>query len=319
MTAKCAVATSEPLLLIAFNRPSDFAALVSRLREIQPRRIYVAIDGPREGNPEDATRVTQCRDLVSTIDWTQDVLTNFQESNLGCGQAVATALTWFFEHEERGIILEDDILPQPTLFDFCSELLDRYEDDEQVLAISGCNFVPPEHQSCPQDSYRFSRVPHIWGWATWRRSWDLYRFDMSNWASRLPNSRLWRVSGRSPAGFVFWRSIFDLMARKQVDTWDMQLVFEGMVRDMWTATSNVNLVDNVGFGPAATHTERRPRYLRPSENLTFPLSHPSVSVDEQADRWSREVVFEATTQGLISQGLRYIRQVTRATKDSHGN
>jgi len=315
MTAKCAVATSEPLLLIAFNRPSDFAALVSRLREIQPSRIYVAIDGPRAGNAEDANKVAQCRDLVSTIDWTQDVRTNFQETNLGCGQAVATALTWFFEHEERGIILEDDILPQPTLFDFCSQLLDRYEDDERVLAISGCNFVPPEHQSQPECSYRFSRVPHIWGWATWRRSWALYRFDMSDWTARLPNNRLWKVSGKSPAGFVFWRSIFDLMARKQVDTWDMQLVFEGMVRDMWTATSNVNLVDNVGFGESATHTERRPQYLRSSENLTFPLSHPPVEVDEKADGWSREVVFEATTRGLIGQGLRYIGQLTRSKGD----
>ena len=309
------MATSEPVLLIAFNRPTDFAALIARLRETQPPRVYVSIDGPRAGNSQDVVNVSHCRDVVSTIDWTDDVQTNFQETNLGCGDAVATALTWFFEHEERGIILEDDILPQATLFDFCSELLDRYEADERVLAISGCNFVPPEHQSRSQDSYRFSRVPHIWGWATWRRSWDVYRFDMSDWTSRLPNSRLWRVSGRSPSGFVFWRSIFDLMARKQVDTWDMQLVFEGMVRDMWTATSNVNLVDNTGFGEAATHTERRPQYLRRSENLTFPLSHPPVLVDEKADDWTRRVVFEATMKGLFSHGLRYIGQLTRSKKD----
>jgi len=315
MRAKRIVATSEPLLLIGFNRPDNFAALISRLREIEPSRIYVAIDGPRPGNSDDAIKVAQCRDLVSEIDWSAKVEVNFQEANLGCGLGVSTALNWFFAHEERGIILEDDILPQPTLFDFCSELLERYADDERVLAISGCNFVPPDQQSFPECSYRFSRVPHIWGWATWRRSWDLYRFTMTDWSSRLPNSRLWKVSGRSPAGFVFWRSIFDLMARQQVDTWDMQLVFEGMVRDMWTATCNVNLVDNVGFGEAATHTERRPQYLRASENLAFPLSHPPVAVDEKADAWSRRVVFEATTKGLVGQGLRYIRQLANSPRD----
>lgn len=307
--------TNEPVLLIAFNRPDEFTALIERLRETQPRHLYVAIDGPRAGNADDAINVSRCRDLVATIDWTQDVRTNFQEHNLGCGRGVATALNWFFESEERGIILEDDILPQPSFFDFCSELLDRFEDDDRVFAISGCNFVPPAHQSQPASSYRFSRVPHIWGWATWRRSWDLYRFDMSEWTTRMSNRRLWRVSGRSPSGFVFWRSIFDLMARQQVDTWDMQLVFEGMVRDMWTATSNVNLVDNIGFGGEATHTERRPEYLRPSENLTFPLSHPPVIVDERADGWSRQVVFEATTQGLIAQGRRYLEQKIRSKKN----
>jgi hypothetical protein len=138
---------------------------------------------------------------------------------------------------------------------------------------------------------------------------------MTDWSSRLSNRRLWKVSGRSAAGFVFWRSIFDLMARQQVDTWDMQFVFEGMVRDMLTATSNVNLVDNIGFGDAATHTERRPQYLRSSENVVFPLSHPPIAVDEKADGWSRQVVFEATTSGLVGQGLRYIRQLARSRKE----
>lgn len=301
------MATSEPLLLIAFNRPDHFAQLIERLRETRPQRIYVAVDGPRLNHPTDPERVQQTRDLIATIDWTTDVHTLTQETNLGCGQGVSTALTWFFAHEERGIILEDDILPKETFFDFCAELLDRYEDDERVLAISGCNFVPPEFQSRPRDAYRFSRVPHIWGWATWRRSWALHRLDMSDWRDRMGNRQLWEISGHSPGGFVFWRSIFDLMARDQVDTWDMQFVFEGMSRGMLTATSNVNLVDNIGFGGTATHTEVKPSYLRTSEEISLPTAPIVVEVDEKADGWSRKVVFGATTSGLVGQAVRYVK------------
>lgn len=301
------MATSEPLLLIAFNRPDLFRQLIERLRETQPQRIYVAIDGPRVGHPTDAQRVQETRDLIQTIDWTNDVHTLMQDTNLGCGLGVSTALSWFFDHEERGIILEDDILPRETFFGFCSELLDRYENDDRVLAISGCNFVPPEHQGDPHQAYRFSRVPHIWGWATWRRSWQLHSLDMSNWRSRMSTRQLWEVAGHSPGGFVFWRSIFDLMARNQVDTWDMQFVFEGMSRGMLTATSNVNLVDNIGFGGTATHTEVRPAYLRVSEEIRIPTTTVPVEVDEQADAWTRSVVFGATTSGLIGQGVRYVK------------
>ena len=298
---------SEPLLLIAFNRPDHFAQLIERLRETKPQRIYVAVDGPRSNHPTDAERVQQTRDLIASIDWTGDVHTLIQETNLGCGQGVSTALTWFFDHEERGIILEDDILPRTSFFDFCAELLDRYEHDERVLAISGCNFVPPEHQSHPRDAYRFSRVPHIWGWATWRRSWRLHSLDMSDWRDRMSTRQLWEIAGHSPGGFVFWRSIFDLMARNQVDTWDMQLVFEGMSRGMLTATSNVNLVDNIGFGGMATHTEVKPTYLRRSEEIALPTTPIAVQVDEEADVWSRNVVFGATTSGLFGQAFRYVR------------
>ena len=298
---------SEPLLLIAFNRPDHFAQLIERLRETEPQYIYVAVDGPRLNHPTDAERVQQTRDLIASIDWTGDVHTLIQETNLGCGQGVSTALTWFFDHEERGIILEDDILPRTSFFDFCAELLDRYEQDEGVLAISGCNFVPPEHQRHPRDAYRFSRVPHIWGWATWRRSWRLHSLDMSDWRDRMSTRQLWEIAGHSPGGFVFWRSIFDLMARNQVDTWDMQLVFEGMSRGMLTATSNVNLVDNIGFGGMATHTEVKPTYLRRSEEIALPTTPIAVQVDEEADAWSRNVVFGATTSGLFGQAFRYVR------------
>jgi len=298
----------EPVLLIAFNRPELFLQLIERLREFKPQRVYVAVDGPRIGNSADENQVEKTRSLIATIDWTEDVHTLIQSTNLGCGLGVSTALNWFFTHEERGIILEDDVLPQGTFFEFCTELLDRYEHDEQVLAISGCNFVPAAHQSHPEFAYRFSRVPHIWGWATWRRSWRLHSLDMSNWRDRMPTRKLWEVSGHSAGGLIFWRSIFDLMAQKQVDTWDMQFVFEGMVRDMFTATSNVNLVDNIGFGEGATHTQVKPPYLRRSEQIVLPTIPIPVEVDERADAWSRRIVFGATTGGLIGQGVRYLRQ-----------
>lgn len=301
----------DPLLLIAFNRPDQFKMLIDRLRRTQPSKIYVAIDGPRSDKPNDGALVQRSRDLVREIDWPAEIHTLFQDRNLGCGLGVSTAISWFFGNEERGIILEDDVLPQDSFFEFCSELMDRYADDDRVLAISGCNFVPPEHQDRPDLPYRFSRVPHIWGWATWRRSWLLHSLDMQDWRERLPNRRLWKATGKSFHGLIFWRSIFDLMASQKVDTWDMQLVFEGMARNMWTATSNVNLIDNVGFGELATHTHDRPAYLRPSEEMTFPLADVPVGVDEQADEWSRRVVFGATATGLVRQAFRYLRRASR--------
>ena len=302
------MSTTEPVLLIAFNRPELFEQLITRLRGVKPQRVYVAVDGARTDHADDRDLVRRTQLLAESIDWTTNVKTLFQPSNLGCGLGVSTALSWFFAHEERGIVLEDDVLPQPSFFDFCAELLDRYAEDERVLAISGCNFVPPEFQGDPAAAYRFSRVPHIWGWATWRRSWDLHELDMSNWRERMTLKRLWHVSGRSLSGFLFWKSIFDLMARKQVDTWDMQFVFEGMLRDMLTATSNVNLVDNIGFGSSATHTERRPDYLRESENIALPTAPVAVVVDDRADDWSRKAVFEASAQGIVAHGLRYLKR-----------
>jgi len=308
------VTVTEPILVIAFNRPDHLKILIDRLREVQPTRVYLAVDGPREGNEGEKHKVTECQEMLSDFDWDCDVTTNFQESNLGCGLGVSTAVTWFFENEERGIILEDDIIPDPSLFPFCAELLERYESDPQVFAISGCNFVPREHMSS-KGAYRFSQVPHIWGWATWRDRWALYQFDLSGWRKELPIQELWSKSGKSIPATVFWAGTFELLAHKEVDTWDGQLVHMCMKNGMLTANSNTNLVENIGFNEQATHTKKDLGDLLPINPVTLPTAPVPIKIDHKADSWTRAHHFRATWRGMLYQGYTFLKR-QRATRSS---
>ena len=303
--------TSEPILIMAFNRPDHLQALLQRLREVQPEKIYVAIDGPREHREHEFEKVQACKDLISTIDWRCEVKSNFQESNLGCGLGVSTAISWFFQHEERGIILEDDIIPDPSFFPYCTELLNRYEAHERVFAISGCNFVPPEAQTHPENPYRFSQVPHIWGWATWRRSWERHQLDIAGWRKQLPINKLWARAGHSLPSTVYWASTFELLARKEVDTWDGQLVLASMVSHQYTVTSNVNLIQNIGFGEDATHTLEDRNELEQIQPMKLPMLDVPVELDHKADRWTRQHHFRATWRGMLGQADQYRKQRRR--------
>ncbi len=302
------MATNEPVLLIAFNRPDLLVQVIDRLRSVEPTAIYFAVDGARADRPEEKAKVDACRVLAAAFDWPCEVKTLFHEKNLGCGLGVSTAITWFFANVERGIILEDDIVPDPSFFPFCSELLDRYADDERVQAISGCNFVPASAQSDPGQAYRFSQVAHIWGWATWRRSWARYRLDIAGWRQELPPIELWKRAGHSVPASVYWGSTFELLARKEVDTWDGQFVFAAMVAGQLTATSNVNLIENIGFGSTATHTFEDRDELQPIEPIRHPTAAAPVVLDAKADAWTRRKHFGATWLGLVHQGYRYFRQ-----------
>ena len=301
----------EPLLIIGFNRPDHMRVLIERLREIKPRNIYVAIDGPRRDRLDEGEMVERCRKLVDEIDWEADVQTLFQEDNLGCGLGVSTAISWFFDHEERGIILEDDIIPDPSFFLYCTELLDRYESDQRVFAISGCNFVPPEAITRPDDPYRFSQVPHIWGWATWRRSWMQHRLDIADWRSRLPLRTLFDRVHRSAPAFAYWASFFSVLGRGEVDTWDGQLVLASMVSGQWTATSNRNLIQNIGFDKLATHTFEDRGELQPVMPMPTPTAPVPVVVDARADDWTRRHHFHATALGMVRQGGLYVKRRLR--------
>jgi hypothetical protein len=288
----------EPVLIVAFNRPDRVAGLIERLRAIRPTSVFFAVDGPRDQVATDPDRVRATREAIEAIDWSCDLHTLFQESNLGCGRGVSTAIDWFFANVERGVILEDDVLPRPEFFPFCAELLQRYENDPRVFAISGCNFVPPVEQHQPSASYRFSAITHVWGWATWRRSWQQYKFDMSTWRQRLPLGKRWPAMGGDIGGFLYWTAVYDWMRFGNIDTWDYQLSLAQMADGGLTATANTNLVDNVGFTEDSTHTNYQPGFVRPSAEITFPLSHPIIERDLKADRWTRSRVLQTSTQSL---------------------
>jgi hypothetical protein len=273
-------------------------ALVDRLREVSPNRIFLAVDGPRADRATDATLVERTRRCTELIDWPCEVQTLFQEKNLGCGRGVSTAITWFFDQVTEGIVLEDDVLPRVEFFAYCAELLDRYRDDSRVFAISGSNFVPTEEIST-DGSYRFTHITHVWGWATWRRSWNQYHFDIRDWRRRLPTRQRWQATGGNIRDFIYWSAVLEWVSRGHIDTWDYQLNLAQMSAGAMCATSNVNLVDNLGFADDATHTERPSGTVRPSAKLTFPLRHPAVAHDWAADHWySRQVFWESVRGGL---------------------
>ena len=125
------------VLFVVFNRPDTTARVFETIRTAKPPRLYVAADGPRAGRAGEAVLCAKVRQLAMKVDWPCKLYTLFQDTNLGCKIGVSSAINWFFEHEEEGIVLEDDILAQPSFFEYCDEMLDRYRDDTKVSMISG--------------------------------------------------------------------------------------------------------------------------------------------------------------------------------------
>lgn len=273
------------ILFLIFNRPHTTRRVFEAIRQARPRRLYVAADGPRADREGEAEKVAQVREIATQVDWPCEVKTLFREKNLGCKMAVSSAITWFFEHEEQGIILEDDCLPHPDFFRFCEELLDYYADDDRVWVITGNNFQ--DGQLRGNASYYFSKYNHCWGWASWQRAWEKYEVDISFWPD-WKKSVDWHKKIPDPIERSYWQRIFDQVYLGKINTWDYQWTATVWYYEGLTAIPNVNLVSNIGFGVDATHTISM---NDPHANLpVFPLGkikHPKeVIVDVGGDRYT---------------------------------
>jgi hypothetical protein len=277
--------TRSPVAYLVFNRPQQTQRTFAAIRAQQPRRLYVIADGPRVGHPSDARRCAEVRRIVSQVDWPCEVQYQFAEVNLGCKVRVSSGLNWVFQHTERAIVLEDDCLPHHDFFTFCDDLLDRYADDTRVWVITGNNFQNGRHRG--QGSYYFSKFNHCWGWASWRRAWSQYRRELDFWP-QWKQSRDWADWIADPVERRHWEKLFDRAHRGEIDTWDLQWTASIWHSHGLTATPNVNLVSNIGFGADATHTT-----TEGSENAEIPvrplgeLLHPDqVCLDQDADRFT---------------------------------
>lgn len=236
-----------PILFLVFNRPDPTFKVFETIRNARPERLYIAGDGPRTNRPGEAESCAQVRRVVERVDWPCQVQTFFREQNVGCRRAVSEAITWFFECEEEGIILEDDCLPSPDFFRFCGEALGTYRSEPRVMHIGGHVLL----EAPVKEDLFFSRLVPIWGWATWRRAWNDFDTDMSriDELDKLP-LREWYGSQATNVRKAI-RRIHD----DKVDAWGARWALSVLVNDGLSVVPRSNLISNIGFGKDATHTK----------------------------------------------------------------
>ena len=290
-----------PILLIRFNRPDFMANQIASIKPLRPRRLYVAVDGPRANRTGESECCRQVRECVKLVDWPCEVKTLFRENNIGCKYGVSTAISWFFKNEEYGIILEDDIKVTGDFLRFASEMLERYKHDTRIGAINGFNFF--NLQSDKSVSYHFSAHMDVWGWASWRRVWDQYDVEVAGheeeYMKAIDNS----------AATPYMRNVyrkFLVDVNNGLSTWDVQLSLLFLSKHMLSIVPRERLVTNAGIADErATHTGG---YVYWNDEWTkigtidFPIAHPEkVSCDEKAD-----YIRERMEGAILPRGLTWL-------------
>jgi hypothetical protein len=247
--------TIPPVLFLIFNRPDCTLKTFEAIRTAKPSQLFIAADGHRAGKAGEKELCEMARKVAKMVDWPCELQILFRETNLGCKEAVAGAITWFFSQVEGGIILEDDCVPDVSFFHFSANMLQRYRDDERIMMVCGTNFLygaPDYHKYNFDDSYFFSNYYPIWGWATWKRAWDKYDISIKHWPDyRKKNKIYWLFPIKRIANH--YKGMFDILFYKGFNTWDIQWWFACIFNHGLAIVPKHNLINNIGA--EGTHTE----------------------------------------------------------------
>jgi hypothetical protein len=278
---------NTPVLLLIFNRLDTTQQVFAKIREAQPRQLFIGSDGARAGKEGEAEKVQAVRRyILDRVDWECEVKTLFREQNLGCGVAPAEAITWFFDHVEQGIILEDDCLPDASFFTFCEELLNYYKDNERIMHIAGSNFQMGRKRS--EYSYFYSVYAPAWGWATWRRAWQKYDFSLSKTTIPALQNTFQKLNFPHKEIAYWLKSYTEVEGGKRKDIWDLQWAFTIWIFEGLAISPQVNLITNIGFREDATHTTQTDSLVANLQKESLiTINHPlKIAINTEADRFT---------------------------------
>jgi len=281
-----------PVLLIIFNRIDTTKQIFNEIRKQKPKYLYIASDGPRENVPGEVERCRQTQEIVKDVDWDCELKTWFREKNSGgAAVGVSSAISWFFDNVDEGIVFEHDVLPHPDFFKYCSELLKKYRNEPRVSIISGVNFT----DNIGEDSYYFAPTGSNWGFATWKRFWQHYDLFLDNY----PLSQV----KRDMKFYNFkWRQrcirldIYHRLRQRKLDDWAYSVHFIMHKLHGLCIAPTVNLITNIGGGEKALNLKsgNDPRLNRKIFPI-IPIKHPSkiernIKLEEISSRiWGNKV------------------------------
>lgn len=281
-----------PVAIIFFSRPEQFKQVFEAVKKARVSKLFLIQDGAREGRKEDINNIEECRKIADNIDWECEVHRNYSDVNLGCGARVSSGITWAFEYVDRLIILEDDTVPNLSWFKFCIEILEKYKNDLRIGMVTGVNHLGT-YEGCGDD-YIYSTCGSIAGWATWKRVWDNYDYNIEfaenkyylnllekiiypNWLAKSVINRAKGILSMSKSG-------------QKRSSWSGPLGFTIYMNSQLIIVPKVNLITNVGLTAGATNGGTTkgilPHKLQSifdaeKYELEFPLRHPKYLIEDR--------------------------------------
>jgi hypothetical protein len=290
-----------PILILAYNRPDLVAQVMVVAQIYQPSRIYLACDGPRLQKQGDKERVEDVQRVMrESVNWDCEMHTLFRDHNLGCAQGVYEAITWFFENEEYGVILEDDVIVSQDFFKLCEDLLPRYKNERRIMQIVSRN---TSRRTDIPNTYVYTQSDSCWGWATWRRAWKCMDMTMSG-VKMLTIPYLIKRWGLFKG--CMWYYYFNHMYThiNQSNSWATRWALSITCHDGLVICPGVNMGINIGMSSGEHYAENanslNPAFRYELQSMSWPLKYNDTKlVDKKQKRYDSKFFLKERLFGLI--------------------
>ncbi|MBT32107.1 MAG: glycosyl transferase [Thalassobius sp.] len=237
-----------PIVIFVYNRIWHTKQTISALKEnILAKDSHLIIYSDAAKSKDDIDKVNEVRQYLNEITGFCSKEIIFQESNLGLAKSIISGVTDTVNKYGKIIVLEDDLITSPYFLTFMNEALDFYKDENKVVSIHG--YMYPVLEDLPETF--FLRGAQCWGWATWKRGWDLFDADAKSLINQIQKKKLRYLFDRKGT-YPFFKMLKE-QAMGEIDSWAIRWQASAFLNDKLTLYPRDSLVKNIGFDGSGVH------------------------------------------------------------------
>jgi glycosyltransferase involved in cell wall biosynthesis len=300
-----------PVVLFAYRRPDHLRRALDSLAAnsgADQTQVSIYCDGAKSATDRQA--VEQVREIARIANDTSkfaSVVVIERDHNMGLANSVISGVTETLGGHDRVIVMEDDLVVSPDFLEYMNQALELYANNDEVISIHGFMYsVPP---ALPQTV--FLRGADCWGWATWRRGWELFEPDSQKLLKELDNSpdrALFDFDGAFP-----YRQMLKDQAAGTIDSWAVRWYASAFLANKLTLYPGQSLVENIGQEGSGTHSESATSHEVMAKGIDLPIQAIEVSESVLA----RQVISE-TLKSARPQPSNIIQQIASALSQLWG-
>ncbi|KAB2921811.1 MAG: glycosyltransferase [Bacteroidetes bacterium] len=296
--------TPAPIALFVYKRLRHARMTVDALlrnAEASVSDLFIYSDGPRSDADREA--VAEVRSYLRTVAGFRSVTVVEREVNYGLARSIIDGVTTLTGRYGQVIVVEDDLVTSPYFLRYMNDALELYRDVPEVISVHG--YVYPVARPLPESFFLIGA--DCWGWATWKRGWELFEPDGAALLRALTEKGLLRRFDLDGA-YPYSRMLKDQIAGK-VDSWAIRWNASAFLHGRLTLYPGRSLVNNIGGDELGTHTKTLEGFtttVSPRPVLLTPLP-PAENAD------AREAVkefFRSVRPTFVRRAAGWLKRLT---------
>lgn len=278
-----------PIALFAYNRPEHILRALEGLiknEEAKNSILFIFCDGPKAGVSDDQLKkIVETRKVIRQQKWCKQVNIFESETNKGLANSIIDGVTEVVNEFGSIIVLEDDLVVSPFFLKFMNEALQIYLNEEKVISIHG--YLYPIKKQLPETF--FLKGADCWGWATWKRGWDLFESDEGKLLDEIIKRKLEKEFDFG-SRFPYLKMLKDQLAGKN-DSWAIRWYASAFLNNKLTLYPGNSLAENIGNEGSGTHVKKTEYYHTSVAMAPVLIKTIPVEVNQEAFHAFREYFF----------------------------